>query len=121
MKYLLTLVAVSPWLLCASMPQAAAGQQSAASPDVAVPSSAENTPARRPTVVATATGESGPGGQTIKGQVGQWHFGKRRPSGADDEEQPPGLAGLNATLASRCRRTSYPCSRPGFSRGADRP
>jgi hypothetical protein len=27
-----------------------------------------------------------------EGQVGQWHFGKRRPSGADHEEQPPELA-----------------------------
>jgi hypothetical protein len=67
MKYLLTLVAAIPWLLCASMPQTAAGQQAAASPDVAVPSPAENAPARRPTIVATATGEGGPGGQTITG------------------------------------------------------
>ena len=52
----------------------------------------------------------------FQGLVGQWHFGKRRPSGADHEEQPAGLAGLDATLASRCRGASYPRSRPDFSR-----
>ena len=52
----------------------------------------------------------------LKGQVGQWHFGKRRPISEDHEEQEPGLAGLDATLASRCRGASYPRSRPGSSR-----
>jgi hypothetical protein len=31
-----------------------------------------------------------------KGLVGQWHFGKRRPSGADHEEQQPEPIGLDA-------------------------
>ena len=35
-------------------------------------------------------------GQLRYGPVGEWHFGKRRPSGADHEEKPPGLAGVNA-------------------------
>jgi hypothetical protein len=52
----------------------------------------------------------------IEGLVGQSHFGKRRPSSEDHEEQQPGLAWLDATLASRCRGASYPRSKPGFSR-----
>jgi hypothetical protein len=51
-----------------------------------------------------------------KGSVGQRHFGKRRPSGADHEEHPPELIALDATRSWRCRRASYPRSRPGFSR-----
>jgi hypothetical protein len=52
------------------------------------------------------------GSRTEREKVGQWHFGKRRPSsedhrGATAEEQQPGLAGLDATLASRCRGASY--------------
>jgi hypothetical protein len=27
----------------------------------------------------------------LEGWVGQWHFGKHRPGGADHEEQQPGL------------------------------
>ena len=50
------------------------------------------------------------------GRPMEWHFGKRRPSGADHEEQYPGLVGLDATLASRCRGASYPRSRPDLSR-----
>ena len=51
-----------------------------------------------------------------EGKVCQCHFGKRRPSSEDHEEQQPGLAGLDATLASRCRGASYASSRPGVSR-----
>jgi hypothetical protein len=51
-----------------------------------------------------------------KGSVGQRHFGKRRPSGADHEEHPPELIALDATRSWRCRRASYPRSRPDFSR-----
>jgi len=42
--------------------------------------------------------------------------GERRTGGADHEEQQPGLAGLDATLASSCRGASYPRSRPDVSR-----
>jgi hypothetical protein len=51
-----------------------------------------------------------------KGQVGQWHFGKRRPSRADHEEQPPELVGLDAVRSWRCRGATYPRSRLDFSR-----
>jgi hypothetical protein len=44
------------------------------------------------------------------------NFGNRRPSGADHDQQQPGLAGLDATLASRSRRASYPRSRLNYSR-----
>lgn len=39
-------------------------------------------------------------GLRFKEQVGQRHFVKFRKSGANHEEQQPGLAGLDATLAS---------------------
>ena len=51
-----------------------------------------------------------------KGQVGQWHFGKRRPSGADHEEQQPEPIGLDAARSWRCRGASCPRSRPDLSR-----
>jgi len=50
-----------------------------------------------------------------KGLVGQWHFGKRRPSGADHEEQQPEPIGLDAARWWRWRGASCPRSRPGFS------
>jgi hypothetical protein len=51
-----------------------------------------------------------------EGLIGQWHFGGRRPSGADHEGQPPELVGLDAARSWRCRGASYPRSRPDFSR-----
>lgn len=33
-----------------------------------------------------------------EGQIGQCHFGKRRPDGADHEEKRPGLVGLDEVL-----------------------
>ncbi len=52
----------------------------------------------------------------VKGWVGQWRFGKRRPCGADHEEQPPELAGPYAARSWRFRGASYPRSRSNFSR-----
>jgi hypothetical protein len=46
------------------------------------------------------------------GQVGQWHVGKRRPSGADHKEHHPELVGLDAARSWRCRGASCPRSRP---------
>jgi hypothetical protein len=56
------------------------------------------------------------GTDEAEGSVGQWHFGKRRPSGADHEEQPPELIGLDAARSWRCRGASCPHSRPDLSR-----
>jgi hypothetical protein len=54
-------------------------------------------------------------GRITEGQVGQWHFGKRRPSGTGHEEQQPEPVGLDADRLWRFRGASYPRSRPDFS------
>ena len=54
--------------------------------------------------------------RSAEGQVGQWHFGKRRPSVTDHEEQQPEPVGLDADQLWRFRGASYPRSRPDLSR-----